>query len=129
MKVTRSVGYALAAIGEVNKCDSDGPVLSNKISERYNIPLEYLLKIMQQLTRTNILRSKRGPKGGFVMARPMSKISLLEVIETIDGPMKGIFDFSDAKKSKFTINAQKAFTQAEDKSKSMLKSTALSSLV
>lgn len=63
MAISRSTGYGMVAAGYVAMNDKDGPVLANAISKAYNIPLEYLLKIMQQLVRANILRSKRGPRG------------------------------------------------------------------
>jgi len=87
MKISRSTGYALVAVGYIAMNYRDGAVLAARISKEYNIPLEYLLKILQQLVRANVLRSKRGPRGGFFLARPAEGISLLEVIEAVDGPL------------------------------------------
>ncbi len=87
MKISRSTGYALIAVGYIAQNYKEGAVLAARISKEYNIPLEYLLKILQQLVRANVLRSKRGPRGGFFLARPAENISLLEVIEAVDGPM------------------------------------------
>ena len=53
------------------------------------MPTGRLLKILQQLVRTRILASERGPSGGFRLRRPAGEISLLEVIETIEGPIEG----------------------------------------
>ena len=69
MKISRSTGYGLLASGYIAKNEKDGIVLSQTISKEYNIPLEYLLKILQQLVRANLLRSKRGPRGGHLGAR------------------------------------------------------------
>jgi Rrf2 family protein len=87
MKISRSTGYALVAVGYVAQYYREGAVLASRISKQYNIPLEYLLKILQQLVRANVLRSKRGPRGGFFLARPAENITLLEIIEAVDGPM------------------------------------------
>ena len=87
MKTSRSTEYALLAAAFVAKNYKNGSVLSQKISAKYNIPLEYLLKILQQLVRANVLRSKRGPNGGFKLARPASEITMLQIIEAVDGPM------------------------------------------
>jgi len=87
MKISRSTGYALVAVGYIAQNYKDGAVLAARISKEYNIPLEYLLKILQQLVRANVLRSKRGPRGGFFLARPAETISLLEVVEAVDGPL------------------------------------------
>ena len=87
MKISRSTGYALVAVGYIAQNYKDGAVLAARVSKEYSIPLEYLLKILQQLVRANVLRSKRGPRGGFFLARPAETITLLEVIEAVDGPM------------------------------------------
>ena len=77
----------MIAAAHVAQQEKGNPVLSAKISKQYNIPIEYLLKIMHQLVRAGILRSKRGPKGGFTLAKPASKITLLEIVEAIGGPV------------------------------------------
>ena len=61
-------------------------ISGQEISDRYDIPLEYLLKILQQLARVGILRSKRGPRGGFILARTIEDISFLQICEAIEGP-------------------------------------------
>ncbi|MHC4237653.1 MAG: RrF2 family transcriptional regulator [Planctomycetota bacterium] len=87
MKISRSTGYALVATGYIAQNYKDGAVLAARVSKEYKIPLEYLLKILQQLVRANVLRSKRGPRGGFFLARPAETITMLEVIEAVDGPL------------------------------------------
>jgi Rrf2 family protein len=87
MKVSRSVGYAMVAVGYIGQHYQAGAVLSQTVSKEYDIPLEYLLKILQQLVKVNVLRSKRGPRGGFILAKAAEEITLLEIIEAIDGPM------------------------------------------
>ena len=87
MKISRSTGYALVAVGYIAENYKEGAVLAARISKEYNIPLEYLLKILQQLVRANVLRSKRGPRGGFFLARPAESITLLDIIEAVDGPL------------------------------------------
>ncbi|MBN1123886.1 MAG: Rrf2 family transcriptional regulator [Sedimentisphaerales bacterium] len=85
MKISRSAGYGLMAIGHIAQSQTDGLVLASRISKDYQIPLEYLLKILQSLVRANILRSKRGPHGGFCLARPAEEITILEILEAVDG--------------------------------------------
>lgn len=58
MRISRSTGYALLAVSYLAKHKDEKIILSQSISKEYNIPLEYLLKILQQLVRANILRSK-----------------------------------------------------------------------
>lgn len=95
MKISRSTGYALVAVGYIAQNYKDGAVLAARVSKEYGIPLEYLLKILQQLVRANVLRSKRGPRGGFFLARPAETITLLEVIEAVDGPLMGHLHLSE----------------------------------
>lgn len=87
MRISRSTGYGLVAVGYIARHGTEGAVLAARISKDYHIPLEYLLKILQQLVRAGVLRSKRGPRGGFFLARPAEEISLVEIIEAIDGPI------------------------------------------
>lgn len=87
MKISRSTGYALIAVGYIAQHYQAGAVLAQRVSKEYGIPLEYLLKILQQLVRANVLRSKRGPRGGFFLAKSTEEITLLEIIEAVDGPM------------------------------------------
>ena len=93
MRISRSTGYALLATCYIARYSDKNIVSSQSISREYDIPLEYLLKILQQLVRGNILRSKRGPRGGFSLAKPAKKITVLQVIEAADGPM---FEFYPA---------------------------------
>jgi len=86
MKLTRSAGYALVAVGQIARSEPPAPVLAKEIAKQYKIPLDYLLKILQQLVRANVLRSIRGPRGGFLLARSALRITLLQIIEAVDGP-------------------------------------------
>jgi Rrf2 family protein len=87
MKISRSTGYALVAVAYIAQNYKEGAVLAARVSKEYGIPLEYLLKILQQLVRANVLRSKRGPRGGFFLSRPATEITMLQIIEAVDGPM------------------------------------------
>jgi len=89
MKVSKSTGYALLAASYIALQKDKGVVLSQHIAKEYHIPLEYLLKILQQMVRANILHSKRGPGGGFSLAKHPKKITLLDIIEAVEGPMAG----------------------------------------
>ena len=86
MKLTRSSGYALVAVGHVARNQSEELVLSRDIAKQHKIPLDYLLKILQQLVRADVLQSIRGPRGGFSLARPATKIAVLDIVEAVDGP-------------------------------------------
>ncbi|MHC4113911.1 MAG: RrF2 family transcriptional regulator [Planctomycetota bacterium] len=112
MKISRSAGYGLLAIGYIMKHKDEGIILSQTISKEYNIPLEYLLKILQQLVKANILRSKRGPNGGFSLTKTPRKITMLQVIEAVDGSMSPHLDLEDVPRRKFSAKALQTYKKA-----------------
>jgi len=130
MRVSRSTGYAVLAVCNIAKTQGKGVVLSQSVSKAYDIPLEYLLKILQQLVRANVLRSKRGPRGGFCLARPATKISMLEIIEAVDGPMNGDLNLQEqAKGEKFSKKADAVYEKAVNSSTAVFAKTKLSTLI
>jgi len=130
MKISRSTGYGILAVGYIAKNEKHGVILSQTISKEYNIPLEYLLKILQQLVRANILRSKRGPHGGFVLAKPINKISMLEIIEAVEGPLVSHLCLDEhAEREKFSIKAEKVYEKGLRAAISIYKKVKLSDLL
>jgi Rrf2 family protein len=113
MKISRSTGYALLAVGYIAQHQKEGIILSQSVSKKYNIPLEYLLKILQQLVRANVLRSKRGPRGGFSLAKSTKKITLLQVVEAVEGPMISHLNLAEqARGEKFAARAERTYEKA-----------------
>lgn len=130
MRITRSTGYALLAAGYIAKHQRQKTVLSQDISKKYDIPLEYLLKILQQLVRANVLRSKRGPRGGFSLARTPNKITMLQIIEAVEGPIAGQLNLAEqAGGEKFSVRAERVYQKAVDQARAVLDKTKLSALV
>jgi len=130
MKISRSTGYALLAVGYIAKHHEQGIILSHSISKEYNIPLEYLLKIMQQLVRVNVLRSKRGPRGGFSLAKPTKKITMLQIVEAVDGPMTSQLNLAEhAPKEKFSAKAERAYEKALEQARSYFDKVKLADLM
>lgn len=87
MKLSRSTRYAFVALVHLAKADPGVPVMAKHIAQEHDIPLEYLLKILHQLTCRGLLKSVRGPQGGFALNLDASAISFLDVVETIEGPL------------------------------------------
>ena len=130
MRVSRSTGYALLAVGYIAKNQGQGVVLSQDVSKEYDIPLEYLLKILQQLVRANVLRSKRGPRGGFSLAKPTNKITMLEIIEAVDGPLTGELNLTDqAGGDKVAVRSEQMYNKAISQAKAVFQKTKLSALL
>lgn len=130
MKVSRSTGYALLAVGYIAKNQGKGVVLSQSISKQYDIPLEYLLKILQQLVRANVLRSKRGPRGGFSLAKTPNRITMLEIMEAVDGPLTGELNLSEqAGNERYANKAEKMYNKAIAQARSVFQKTKVSLLL
>ena len=130
MKVSRSTGYAILAAGYMVKHQKEPIILSQRIAKEYNIPLEYLLKILQQLVRANVLNSKRGPRGGFSLARSPREITMLEIIEAVDGPMISTLNMAkQAKGEKFGAKAEVVYKKAIDQSRAVFAKTKLADIM
>ena len=130
MKISRSTGYALVAVGYVAQYYREGAVLASRVSKQYNIPLEYLLKILQQLVRANVLRSKRGPRGGFFLAKPAENISLLEIIEAVDGPIFSHLQLAEQTNNEpFSLKMEKVCRQASERVREIFAASKLSEML
>lgn len=130
MRISRSTGYGILAIGYIAQHQKDGIILSQDIAQTYNIPLEYLLKILQQMVKANILRSKRGPRGGFSLAKPSKKITMLEIIEAVEGPMTSDLNIDDTVKgAKFCDKAGRVYAKAISQAKAVFSKATLDSIL
>jgi Rrf2 family protein len=129
MKLSRSAGYGLVAAGYIAQHGNDGPVTGSRVSEECGIPMEYLVKIMLAMVRFNVLSSKRGPRGGFTLARPAGEISLLQVIEAAGGPLSHYMDLTElTKKTPLTANLENVCKEAAEKAAAVLKKASLAQM-
>ncbi|HUR85750.1 MAG TPA: Rrf2 family transcriptional regulator [Solirubrobacteraceae bacterium] len=94
MSITTKSPYALKALAELGR-SGEGPVPIGELARRRDIPVQFLEQLFATLRRAGMLRSQRGVKGGYTFARPPSDITVLEVVELLDGPFgrdaEGIF--------------------------------------
>ena len=95
MNISKTTQYAILATAYVALHSKDGSVTISNIAKEYNISVGYLTKTTKFLVRADILNSKQGPTGGHTLSRPASEISLLEIIEAIDGPVDMTRDISE----------------------------------
>lgn len=89
MRLSARADYALRAAIELAASDA-GHVTSDQLAKAQQIPAKFLEAILTQLRRAGLVRSQRGPEGGFWLARPASEISLADIIRAIDGPLLGV---------------------------------------
>src|SRR2546421_2621357 len=95
MKLTRASSYALHAIEYMAAHKMQKPVASHHIAQARGIPERFLLKVLKPLVSARVLTSVKGPNGGYRLARTPSDISMLEILEAVDGPIRGQAPFTD----------------------------------
>jgi Rrf2 family protein len=89
MRLSARADYALRAAIEL-AASGGGHVTADSLARSQAIPGKFLEAILTQLRRAGLVRSQRGPDGGFWLARPASEISLADIIRAIDGPLVGV---------------------------------------
>ena len=82
---SRSVEYALRALTYLARQPKGSQKLARQIARSERVPAFFLAKTLQQLARHGMLRSVKGPTGGFALDRPAGKITMMEVVEVLDG--------------------------------------------
>ncbi len=89
ISITTKSPYALSALVELQLRGDRGPVPIAELARRREIPVQFLEQLFATLRRAGILCSHRGVKGGYTFARPAAEITVLEVVELLDGPVGG----------------------------------------
>ena len=87
ISITTKSPYALSALVELYRQGDRGPVPIAELARRRDIPVQFLEQLFATLRRSGILRSHRGVKGGYTFARPGTEITVLEIVELLDGPV------------------------------------------
>jgi Rrf2 family protein len=88
MQITRRADYALRAVLQVARYSPAERATTREIAGQQRIPLPFLAKIITRLVTVGIFETSRGVGGGVSLARPLNTISVLDVIEAIDGPIE-----------------------------------------
>lgn len=87
MQITRQADYALRAMLYLARMEPDKRAATSHIAKEQEIPPSFLAKIISQLSIAGLIHTSRGARGGVSLAREPEEISVLEVIEAIDGPI------------------------------------------
>ncbi|HNR31484.1 MAG TPA: Rrf2 family transcriptional regulator [Candidatus Hydrogenedentes bacterium] len=88
MNISSRCEYACRAVIELAvHQEAQETITSVTIAEKRHIPEKYLVHILLQLKRAGIVRSVRGAQGGYMLSRPAEDISLLDIVQAIDGPV------------------------------------------
>jgi Rrf2 family protein len=89
MRLTRASSYALHAVVYMSAQKQNRPVASHHIAQARGIPERFLLKVLKPLVSARVLHSIKGPNGGYRLARSPSDITMLDIVEAVDGPIRG----------------------------------------
>ena len=89
MKLSLQFQYAVCGVFDLAYNGQGEPVQVRVISERQGIPARYLEQIFQRLRRARLVQSKRGPGGGYTLARRPGDITLRDIVEAVEGPLHG----------------------------------------
>jgi Rrf2 family protein len=87
MQITRQADYAVRAVLYLARLEPNQRAATSQVAKEQHIPPSFLAKIISQLSIAGLLHTSRGARGGVTLARDPKDISLLEVIESIDGPI------------------------------------------
>ncbi|MBO0768624.1 MAG: Rrf2 family transcriptional regulator [Solirubrobacterales bacterium] len=87
LSITSKSPYAVRALTELHRLGDTEPVPIAELARRGDIPVQFLEQLFATLRRAGILRSQRGVKGGYSFAKPAEQVTVLEVVDLLDGPL------------------------------------------
>jgi len=94
VRISAKVDYAVRAMVQLAAAPPETHVKAEDIANAQDIPLKFLLGILNDLKRAYLVRSQRGAEGGYALMRPADDITLADVIRVIDGPLANVHDAS-----------------------------------
>jgi Rrf2 family protein len=115
LSITTKSPYAVAALAELGRAGANGPVPISELARRRDIPVQFLEQLFAALRRAGVLRSFRGVGGGYSFARAPDTISVLEIVELLDGPLG--------------VDASGVFADAATAARSVLSSTTIADVI
>ena len=87
MRISRAATYGLLATIQLSESTSSPPVPCSQLAKLGDMPERFLLQVLRTLVNQGLLRSTRGVDGGYRLSKPLSQISLLDIVEATDGPI------------------------------------------
>jgi Rrf2 family protein len=88
LRISRASTYAVLAAVQLSDSPSSPPVPCSQLAKLGDMPERFLLQVLRSLVNEGLLKSTRGVDGGYRLAKPQSQITLLEIVEAIDGPIQ-----------------------------------------
>jgi Rrf2 family transcriptional regulator, cysteine metabolism repressor len=100
ISITSKSPYAVAALAELGRTSGADPVPIGELARRREMPVQFLEQLFAVLRRAGVVSSQRGVKGGYRFARDPAEVTVLEVVELLDGPLgrdaEGVFGDASA---------------------------------
>jgi Rrf2 family protein len=90
MHVTAKADYAVRAVIELADSSQSAPRKVDDVAQAQAIPVSFLENILTQLRSSGVVRSQRGPEGGYWLAQPAEEVSLAQIIRAVEGPLVGV---------------------------------------
>jgi len=90
MHVTAKADYAVRAVVELVDSSQESPRKVDEVAKAQGIPVSFLENILTQLRSSGIVRSQRGPEGGYWLALPADEVNLAHIIRAVEGPLVGV---------------------------------------
>lgn len=88
MRLSRASTYAVLATVQLSESSATPPIPCSQLSKLGDMPERFLLQVLRSLVNDGLLKSTRGVDGGYRLAKPLSQITLLDIVEAIDGPIQ-----------------------------------------
>ena len=115
LSITSKSPYAVRALAELGRVGGDAPVPLGELARRRDIPAQFLEQLFAVLRRAGVLKSQRGVKGGYLFAKEPATITVLEIVELLDGEVGR--------------DAEGVFSEAAAAARSVLASTTIADII
>ncbi|MBI4169514.1 MAG: Rrf2 family transcriptional regulator [Acidobacteria bacterium] len=131
MQLTKGVEYGIEGILYLARHHGGEPALIREISRATAIPETFLSKIFQRLATRGLIRSRRGFRGGFLLARPAGRITLREIVEALQGPIEfhRCLDHLRERGRQHRCHVRRVFGKVQRKVASILEKTTLEDML
>jgi Rrf2 family protein len=131
MELTKAGDYGFLGIMYLARQPEKKVVRLSEISENEDIPEKFLAKIFQSYTRSGLVKSHRGARGGFSMAKPAEKITVKDIMESVQGPiyLTRCLNEAESCERKDTCSLRKIWMKAQDHLTNLLEKKTLADLI
>jgi Rrf2 family protein len=128
MRLSKTTSYTIHALVYMARQQDDQPLASHVAAREQGLPAVYLARGFQLLVAVGILKSVQGPNGGYRLAKAPKDITLLEIIEAVDGPIQSQGVFEEGSRSTLGKKLQAVCDQVNEEARRQLGKVRLSDL-